>query len=352
LTDAPEVAAIYGEQPEFLEVMFPGDALDVIANAELQYWTGTRDKEGQIIDGALVCSGPGPTGDGTPGIAVWRDRNRTPPQEDCASSRDPRTGYMQRYCKGEGCCDWLDGRGFPKCKQTMRLYFIIPRVSPTNVYRITTHSWNTMFEVHRLLKWVKDTEGLAFKPFKLYKEAKTIKHWDSAKGKEFSRAMPILRIEKDDVFLPRYGLEIEEKLKTLRDSRFYLMTPPEPEPLLVSGESDMTQEAPEETPAQRAHRIANAVLAEADVQEGFAKLESAMDRVFDTKSRLMYIMKKSDAPDVKEAVLDGLTRSTMEVLAKSQPVMVEEVAPVTNEAAPISPEAPPAELLDKVDPLN
>lgn len=269
-----------------------------------------------------------------------------PPESEIISGRDPRTGYVQRACLAEQCSDWLDQKGYPKCKQTMRLYFIIPRVSPTNVYRITTHSWNSMYEYYRLLDWVRKTEGLAFKPFRIFKEAKSVKHWDSAKGKEFSRSMPILRIEKDDMFMRLYGTQLNEQLKAIRDSRFYLMAPPEPEPMLLDSESYVAPEKVEETPLQRALRIATPLVTDPEVVEAFEKLEAVMNRGYDEKSRLSYIMKKFEEPDVKLAVLDGLTRSALEILSRTNaaipfaPLEVSAEVPVTAQ-----------EMLEKMDPL-
>ena len=346
LNEAPEVKEIYGEQPEFLEIMFPGDSLEAIAPAALECWSGTRDKDGKIIGGDLVCSGPGPREDGSTGVAVWRDRIRMPPEADCIGGRDQKTGYVQRHCRGEQCTDWLDAKGYPKCKQTMRLYFIIPRVSPTNVYRITTHAWHSMFEYYRLLNWVKETEGLAFKPFKIYKEAKSVKHWDASKGKEFSRAMPILRIEKDDLFLQVYGKLLSEKLKALRDSRFFLAAPPEPGPMLLDSEGPLDVEEVPLTPSQRADLI----LADAEVQEAFSKLETVMGKSFDVKARQMYVLKKEGEDDVRLAVIDGLTKSTLEVVNRT--VHVEAQAEVQTASEVLEePQVTAAELLDKVDPL-
>jgi hypothetical protein len=369
LAEAPEVKAVYGDQPEYLEVMFPGDDLDAVAPANLEWWSGTRDKDGNMIGGDLVCSGNGPFADGSPGVAVWKDRTRLPPAEECASERDPKTGFVQRYCRGEQCSDWLDAKGFPRCKQTMRLYFILPRVSPTNVYRITTHSWNTMFEYHRLLKWVQQTEGLAFKPFKIFKEAKSVKHWDSGKGREFSRAMPILRIEKDEMFMGLYGDTIKEQLKLLRDSRFFLVAPPEPEPMLLEGEGTIDMEETQAvalSPAQRA----DVVLQDPEVQEGFDKLEAIMGKTFPsaearTKARHVYILQKESlAGNVRDNVIDGLTKSFLFVAGKIQEQADREKAqesltlgaapdPVMSGAVPPPEEDVPVtqEVLENLDPL-
>lgn len=355
LTEVPEVVEVYGPEPEFLEVMFPGDDLNAVAPTALEYWTGTRGKDGSIIDGAMVCSGPGPFADGSPGIAIWKDRNRMPPQDDCMGERDPKSGYVQRYCRGEGCSDWLDLKGFPKCKQTMRLYFILPRVSPTNVYRITTHAWNSMYDFYRLLDWVRKTEGLAFKPFKIYKEAKTVKHWDAAKGREYQRAIPILRVEKDDMFMQLYGAGIQERLKLLRDNRFYLMAPPESEPLLLDSEAGVAEEAQptELTPAQRA----DAVLADPEVILAFEQLEVCLGRAMTHQQRQLYVLKKAGGADLRIDTLDGLQKSIVELMARAQtqPPLQPEPEPVGVAAEPVAAEPvavePPPVEISQVDPL-
>jgi len=346
LKNAPEVAAVYGPEPEFLEVMFPKPSVADVAPSDLEYWTGKRDKEGNIVDGELLCSGPGPMSDGTPGVATWKDRNRMPPESDCLGPRDPATGWVKRACRQDGCCDWLDDKGYPKCKQTMRLFFIIPRVSPTNVYRITTHSWKSMREFYNQLLWVEDKEGLAFTPFRLYKEATNIKRWDVASGKELSRVMPILKIVKDDMFLTLYGAEIKEKFKVLREKQYFLGAMAEPEPIMLDAPDDTVVDVePELTPVQFAQQL----LADPDITLAFGKLEDLKGIKFSNKIKMDAILKKKDEPDVKYAVLEALERSIIDALPKEQPQAPE---PAAETVGVVEVEVQvQVQALDSIDPL-
>lgn len=357
LNEVPEVKEVYGEQPDFLEVMFPGNNINYLIPANFEVWSGGKtDKDGNPVGGDLLCSGPGPSADGIPGVATWKNRDRLPPVEEQASDRDPKTGHVLRHCRAEQCSDWLDAKGYPRCKQTMRLHFILPLVSPTNVYRITTHSWHAMFEIYKLLDWVNKTEGLAYKSFKLLKEPKSIKRWDSAKGKESSRVMPILRIEKDDMFLKIHGEKIKETLRLLRENQFMLLAAPEPEPLLIEGEGTIDMEEAQAAPLSPTQR-ADLVLQDPEVSGAFDKLESVMGKRFDAKARQMYILKKEKEDDVRSAVIDGLTRSTLDILAKQQQpeamTLGNTVSPVMSGAVPPPEEdMPPAqESIEVLDPL-
>lgn len=370
LNEVPEVKEVYGEQPDFLEVMFPGNNINYLIPANFEVWSGGKtDKDGNPVGGDLLCSGPGPSADGLPGIATWRNRDRLPPVEELASDRDPKTGHVLRHCRAEQCSDWLDAKGYPRCKQTMRLHFILPLVSPTNVYRITTHSWHAMFEIFKLLDWVNKTEGLAYKSFKLLKEPKSIKRWDSAKGKESSRVMPILRIEKDDMFLKIHGERLKETLRLLRENQFMLLAAPEPEPLLIDGEGALDMEEAQPvvlTPAQRA----DLVLQDPEVWEAFDKLEAVMGKTFPsaearTKARHVYILQKEAlSGNVRDNVIDGLTKSFLHVVGKMQEQADREKAqealtlgtapdPVTSGAVPPPEEdvVAPQETIENLDPL-
>lgn len=109
-----------------------------------------------------------------------------------------------------------------------------------------------------------------------------------------------------------------------------------PPPLEDSGEDgvdyvDTDEERPAAplTPAQRADQV----LADPEVQEAFAKLEDVMGKPFDIKTRQKYVLNKEGDGDTRVAVLDGLTKSVLEILAKKQQ------------------EAAPAEVIAQVDPL-
>jgi hypothetical protein len=335
LEKAPEVKAVYGDEPEFLEIMFPGDNIDAIAQTTLEYWAaGKKNDAGVSVGGDLICvSETGPLNDGTPGTATWKDRGRLSPpaqEERFVAERDPVTGFIARKCRGPECGDWVA----KKCKQTMKIRFIIPRVSLRNLYMITTHSWNSMYEFMATLTWGgKFGGGIAYTPFRIYKGLKSIKHWDAEKGKEYSRAMPILRIKDAQDFMSLYGEEVKAGLRLLKEQRMYLTGAPEPVYLEAPDGEDgggdcVDIEAPPD-PVQRADTI----LADDEVRVAFALLETALGRELDRKEKQTYVLKKEHAEDIKAAVLFGLNKSYCEILSKK------EVEP------------PPAVTVDYIDPL-
>lgn len=329
LDEVPEVKEIYGESPDFLEVIFPSENIEAVAFAELQLWSGgAKDAKGERVGGDLMCSGPGPMSDGRPGLATWKNRRAMPRNPDeILSERDPKTGFVSRKCMAEGCCDWVDDKGNPRCKQTMQLRFIIPRVSFSNVYRITTHSWNSMYEFYRLLEWVRSTEGLATTPFRIYKDLKSIKRWDNKSQSEMKRAMPILKINKDDMFWPTYGEVLKEKMKVLKEKRVILLSPPEPEPYLLEepGEYEVVEQQLQlESPAQRAA----AILSDPEVTQLFDLLEEATGNKIDTHKRLRGIALRESEPDVKAAVIEGLKEAIQKSIAERKEVVIENVDPL------------------------
>jgi hypothetical protein len=335
LDRAPEVKAVYGDEPDFLEIMFPGDNIDAIAQTTLEYWAaGKKNDAGVNIGGDLICiSETGPLSDGVPGNATWKDRGRLsppPPEERFVTERDPVTGYIVRKCRGPECNDWAAKR----CKQTMKIRFMIPRVSLRNLYMITTHSWNSMYEFMDTLRWgAKLGGGIAYTPFRIYKGLKSIKHWDSEKGKEYTRAMPILRIKEAQDFMALYGDAVKAGLRLLQEQRMYLTGAPDPVYLEApDGESEDSGCIDVEVPPDPAQR-ANLILADDEVRVAFALLETALGRGLDLKEKQTYVLKKEHAEDIKAAVLFGLNKSYCDILSKK------EVEP------------PPAVTVEQIDPL-
>lgn len=365
LKDAPEVAAAYGtETPDAIHIVFPSNDLEQIAHTGLYYWRGVKDKAtGKMVSGKKpACySEKGPYIDGTPGEAIWYDRNTLPPQGDILSERDPATGYIRRVCRGKDCVHWQDDRGRPMCKAAMMLKFYVPMTGYFMLHRCITHSKTSMGEIYEYLRWFVGTQpgGLLGKVFKLYKDSSVITRWDNNSQSETKQVMPILKIKQDREWGAKFGEVVTAKFKQNNQVMPLFLTGSAtdqflPPPFEDSGEEgvdyvDADEDTPAEpvvlTPAQRA----DLVLSDPEVQEAFGKLETAMGKPLDVRTRQSYVLKKEGEGDVKVAVIDGLTRSTLEILAKNapQPEPEPEPAPVVEEPAPDAQEP----NLGSIDPL-
>jgi hypothetical protein len=382
LKDAPEVVTAYNnDTPEAIHIVFPSNDLSEVADTSLSYWKGVYDKSGKLVPATKpACrSERGPGMDGTPGEAIWYDRNSLPPKEDMLSDRDPVNGYIKRVCRGEECCHWEDDKGRPMCKASMVLKFFVPMTGYFDLYRCVTHSKNSMGEIYSYLSSfvISQPGGLLGKVFRLYKEGSVVSRWDDKKKAEVKTVMPILKIKQDREFVAKFGDEMTARFKrnnevmpvfissgTPTDTVF--LPPPDDgsEDGVVFVDDEPAQA--EMAPAQRA----DLVLQDPEVWEAFDKLEAVMGKTFPsvearTKARHVYILQKEAAGgNVKDNVIDGLTKSFLHFVSKLQVEVEQEKAqesltlgstpdPIMSGAVPPPEEDVQAtqEALENLDPL-
>lgn len=331
IDDLPEVKEVYGEKPTHLDILFPLDDIEKVAPSEYQMWAG-GDK------GMLVCSSDGPGYNGEPGEAIWRARDKRPPENEITGERNPITGCLTRMCRGQQCVDWVDQKGRSRCSQIMRMLFLLPRVSRSDVYLVTVRSWKTIRSVYSWLFHCQNTGiPLYNRVFTLYKEEQTVTHYDAIQDKEFRRNMPITLMRPNDSFMKEYGQQVLQAQKIYQREVAFSFPEVEDTQLLPPAR-DMSH-----TPALTAeneepnHAWAEELLQDPEIQDGFRQLEVAMKKSFPPKARLISILKKEGSDNIKNSVLTEinlklreLQGSTPKTQARPEPVTKTNPAPDKN----------------------
>lgn len=199
LTDAPDVARVYGDKPISLDAFFISDDMDqVMPHWYKWYAGGVRDKEGNVIGGRLQCYGDGRVA-------------------HHLAKRDPLTRIVpERQCLGEKCPDWKTASGAPQCKPSMSVYVMLPRVSLFGLYQIDTTSKAAIQRFVSQVGMISKAWGkLRMIPFKIFREP-TLMTFVDDKGKEQSRTHYILSIIPNEAeFQGKYGAELETKVQKL-----------------------------------------------------------------------------------------------------------------------------------------
>lgn len=362
LDDAPEVKRVYGEEPQALDIVFPVDDLDLIIPSWFKYWSGQRRNDaGKIIDGTLVCIGDGPgkdqEGNEIAGVATWRDRGRSPPEDQMISQRDPQTGLIKRACWGTKCTD------AGKCKQNMQVYCILPLVSPKDIYRIDTSSWRSMRSFFNTLNQMQMLGAkIAGRAFRVVKKEVPVTFWDKEKQKEFKSMKPLIFLEEWDQheFLQLHGKHVESLQSQLAAGKIHLKLPSKEEAqLLPSPELYPTDPAAPpgaDAPAVTQTKVANAqsVVADPDVKAAFDDYAAVLGKPLTDKDRLILVRQKEGAPDLKTAVLEAIKKGKAEIQAKNEKhaegkkVQAKPAAAPKTETKPAAP--PPAAVATKLAP--
>ncbi|HPD11231.1 MAG TPA: hypothetical protein PLN56_09600 [Methanoregulaceae archaeon] len=139
----PEVAAVYGERPKSLDVMFPINDLDTVFPQALKYYGSGR---------GLKCIGNGVT----------------------AMSLDENTQAMvERSCP----CSRLEKGG--GCMRRASLMVLLPKVSLGGVYQIDMSSWNSIVDINSGIDYIQALIGrFAMVPLILSRVAMEVQHQD------------------------------------------------------------------------------------------------------------------------------------------------------------------------------
>jgi len=151
-----EVAAIYGQDPKELDIIFPVNDLE-------QVFPQYMKKYGKV---GLHCKGDGETG------TAMIDGEMV--ERECNPDEDP-------WCKG--------------CMPKGTISYIVPKVSSMRVYQTTTGGWNSIVNINSSLDMIRGMTGgkIAFIPLKLKVEPHdgTI----ITDGKQFKKTVFVLQID-------------------------------------------------------------------------------------------------------------------------------------------------------------
>lgn len=304
LTDAPDVEKVYGPDPKELDIMFPSDDLEAIVPTWLKWYAGgVRGKDGSMIGGRLQCYGDGPDAEGKPGTAHY------------LLKRDPITRVVPtRPCAGALCPDYKSASGVQQCKQSMRVFCMLPLVSWYGVYQIDTTSWNSIHSFATQIRWVKDLNNGVVRmiPFKIVREEKTTNYLDPKTGKEKSGRQYIMMLKPNEVFLEKHGDNMKQKVAlAFQASQRYLL-PSREETLEAPMEDHFPATEVEVLPAITAVATAETLVEDADISAAFDSLEKATGKAYAKKARIIAIRKKEGAADLKQAVLDQINQMMKE----------------------------------------
>lgn len=169
LTDAPEVASVYGETPKKLIAMFATDDPEINFPTRLEAWKSSSKQK--MPDGSpksiLFCSSNGETA--TRLYVGERDAQghayvKTLPEEE-----RPDEGEMYNLPCPFRACIYYENRG---CRQVGRLNILLPQVSWSGVYQIETSSVWAFGNIQDAIVWMHSIYGgrIALKPFELTRE--------------------------------------------------------------------------------------------------------------------------------------------------------------------------------------
>ena len=285
LTDAPDVAKVYGNEPTSLEVMFPSDDLNqVIPHWYKWYSGGVKNKDGDIIGGKLNCYGDGD-------IAHHVAR------------RDPVTRIVPtRTCAGENCPDWKDAKGVQQCKAAMSVYVILPRVSLLGLYQIDTTSKAAIQNFVNQMYTLKETWGTFRRNhFVIYRDPTMMTFIDN-KGQEQRREHFILRVRPDESFPVEYGAALQDRVRALINGTIVM---PSEQQLIEAPmedhyalETTALEAPPSKTPVAGIEAIAN----DPELSPLFEELTSLKGKQNTEKMRLLTARKFENQADVKTAL--------------------------------------------------
>lgn len=314
LTDAPDVARVYGDDPKEIDIIFISEDIEMNIPTWLMWFgAGVRDKDGNMKGGKLLCKGNGPDVEGRPGSAQFY------------SKRDPKTGDIpSRPCHGEQCPDWLDKNGARQCKPAMKVLCVLPLVSPYGVYEINTNSWNSIRSFHEQLSWIKTLKGnISLLPFKIVREEENIKYLDKTEGKEKQSIQYVMKLRPNQQFYELHGDTAKAVMATLQNAPANLLPSGDKmEALLAAPREDgyeMVDAAEAQVVEQTAAKLSAAELVAQDpeIQDAFDIMEQELGRKLSAKDRLLLIRKKEKEPDMKAAVLEAV-RTAIKAAAKKK----------------------------------
>ncbi len=132
----PEVAAVYGEKPKNLDIMFPVEDPNLFAQQWLRAYSLTQ---------GLICIGDG----------INARRKVDTATGDMASHKTKSWEWHEMTCNSQECPDYQGKR----CRRVMNLQFLLPRVVGLGVYQIDTSSFYSIVNINSMIKMLKGVLG-------------------------------------------------------------------------------------------------------------------------------------------------------------------------------------------------
>jgi len=132
----PEVAAVYGEKPKNLDIMFPVEDPNLFAQQWLRAYSATQ---------GLTCIGDG----------ITARRKVDTVTGDMASHKTKSWEWHEMTCNSQECPDYQGKR----CRRVMNLQFLLPRVVGLGVYQIDTSSFYSIVNINSMIKMLKGVLG-------------------------------------------------------------------------------------------------------------------------------------------------------------------------------------------------
>lgn len=347
LKDAPDVKAYYGDEPKFLDIVFPGDDIDAVLPTWFKYWTASVKQGNVVKKGELVCKGPGPM-EGEPGEAIWYDRKRAPSEftQGVPQELINPNGTIKRPCWGKHCVDAVDARGNPKCKQTMQVFCSLPLVSLGDIYMITTSSWKSMRNFHTLLRHQQRVYGPKYivnNYYRIYREEEKIPYKDkNGVEKESRQFIMMLKDLNKEAFESEHRARLDEVMKKVNVGTFsrYLTAGEVEAAAATLPMEDLypcIEASKELSPLEKSRLI----LEDPDFIAAIEVLETLTGSKFSEKGRLKAIRDKESTENQKEAVL----RAIADKVANAQIV-------VTPSPEPAPEDTIVQEIADEVDKVD
>lgn len=175
----PEVAAVYGDKPRKLDIMFPTEDMEEVAGTSLR-WYGTS--------GAPKCIGNG------------REATRF----------DDETGeWVNITCPYQSCPVYEKGH----CQEVASLRFILHKVpgAALSVYQLDTGSWNSTMNIKSTLTLLKSALGrISLIPLVL--EVRMTETHPYVNGKRIKSVVPVLYLSTPFTFDQLIALARERRL--------------------------------------------------------------------------------------------------------------------------------------------
>lgn len=157
-----EVQAVYGEQPQRLDIFIPVEDDELWASQYYRQYSRTR---------GLVCKGDGVTCRRMIDIVTGSTANRDS-SEILWKDRLP--------CTGRECPDYQA----QKCKEVMNLQFILPKVPGIGIWQIDTGSINSIRNINNMAAMIRATcDRISWLPLVLTIEPTEVTNPDDGKKK-------------------------------------------------------------------------------------------------------------------------------------------------------------------------
>lgn len=246
LTDCPEVAEVYGQQPKELVAMFPSNDVEAIFPTRLEAWRSSRNTgPGGEQKPTLFCGGDGKTAD-----RVWcgdaqRDSQGWEALEDLAERDRPARG--ERFtmpCPYRNCHFYT--RNPRACKEVGRLNFVLPQVSWRGTYQIETSGLHGFGNLLDFIHWMRGIYGgeIAWQPFLLKRVPQTV-HPPGGRGAVIKYVLSAeLPAEPPiNLLLPPAAQRLIERRDIVADAPRDLLPASTPDPL-PDAEPDVPESAP------------------------------------------------------------------------------------------------------------